>query len=91
MSVEVCPRFTRLLSPRPFHRKIGQQTVHASGARPRIRARRRLWVFVTAMPDARERRTSRLRAEGLNDLGVVISPPAPAPAAVVQAGKSVSQ
>ena len=26
MSVEVCPRFTRLLSQRPFHRKIGQQT-----------------------------------------------------------------
>jgi hypothetical protein len=26
MSVEVCPRFTRLLSQRLFHRKIGQQT-----------------------------------------------------------------
>ena len=26
MSVEVCPRFTRSLSQRPFHRKIGQQT-----------------------------------------------------------------
>ena len=25
MSVEVCPRFTRLLSQRPFHRKIRQQ------------------------------------------------------------------
>ncbi len=32
MSVEVWPRFTRLLSPRPFHRQIGQQAVHASGA-----------------------------------------------------------
>ena len=26
MSVEVCPRFARLLSQRPFHREIGQQT-----------------------------------------------------------------
>ncbi len=91
VSVEVWPPITRLAAQRPFHRKISQQTIHGSGTRSRTRALYRLWVFVTAMPVARERRISRLRAEGLNDLGVVISLAAPSPAVVVQAGKSFSQ